>query len=168
MLLPMPTPYVSSETAMFDMLVSAGEERTLVKLPHQMHLFLVQSLIEHLRDSGITHQTLSLAFLDAPVQSGANGNNQLKRVGDGALILAGFFPERALHLNVSSTYFRSMGEMAYANLSARLFATGMKERGEFFDAVAKNFDLLKNALSASRACPDTEWGAYRRFRVNLY
>jgi len=153
---------------MFDNLVSAGEERVLAKLPHQLHIFLVQCLTEHLRDTEITHQTLALAFLDAPILSGATGNNQLKRIGDGALILAGFFPERALHLNVSSTYFRSMGEMAYANLGARLFARGEKGSGEFFDAVANNFDLLKNVLDAGHTRPETNWGAYRKFRVNLF
>lgn len=86
------------------------------------------------------------------------GEVQLKRVGDGALILDGFYPERAHRLRVDSTYFRAMGQAAYANLSARLLATGKAEQGKFFDAVADSFAQLSKILRAARPVAEESWG----------
>lgn len=167
MLLPAKTSDVSGEVSLFDALVSYGEERALATLPHQLHGFLVACLHEHLRDVGVTHQVFAITFLEAPRTRGAEGNVHLKRMGDGALLLAGFFPERALRLNVSPAYFRSMGQSAYATLSTRLFAMGKPEPAKAYNAVAHSFDVLAKVLSAAQSSPDTSWGAYRRFRTML-
>lgn len=167
MLLSAKTSDVSGEVSLFDALVSYGEERALATLPRPLHGFLVACLHEHMRDTGVTQQVLAITFLEAPKVRGAEGNVYLKRMGDGALLLTGFFPERALRLNVTPAYFRSMGQSAYATLSTRLFAMGKTESAKAYSQVAHSFDVLAKVLGAAQAAPETSWGAYRRFRVSL-
>ncbi|MEK7604513.1 MAG: hypothetical protein AAB442_01835 [Patescibacteria group bacterium] len=167
MLLARQNPYVSGEVALFDTLVRAGEEKASVTLPHALHGFLVDCLVEHLRDPEITHDVLALGFLRAVELSGEKGNVVLKRVGDEALLLAGLFPERALRLRVSVRYFRQMGQSAYGNLSAKLIAGGKPERSHFYNTLARQFELLEKVLGAVRATPESEWDAFRRFRAQL-
>jgi len=167
MLLPRESPYVSGETAMFDTLVTTGEEKSLVTLPFPLHAFLVGCLAEHVHDPEIVHHVLAFGLLGSVTKSGEQGNVLLKRTGDEALLLAGLFPERALRLRVSSSYFRFMGQAAYAGLAVRLQAMGKVERGKFYDIVTEDFPLLEKVLQAARAQPETEWDAFQRFRVRL-
>ena len=165
MLLAKKNPYVSGEISIFDTLVRAGEEKSSVALPFQLHTFLVDCLVEHVRDTGIVHHVLAVTFLSSATKLGEQGNVLLKRTGDAALILAGFFPERALRLNVSSSYFRCMGQAAYGTLAAKLDASEKSERGEFYEKVTRNFDLLEKVLDATRT--RSTWELYQRFRASL-
>lgn len=167
MLLPESSPYFSAETSIFDTLVKKGEEKSAVRLPHQMHLFLVDCLVEHLRDHEITHHVLALGLLRSTEKSGVQAIALLKRTGDAALILAGLFPERALRMDVSSAYFRFMGQAAYASLATKLYATGRSVRGQFYDNLTEQFQQLEKVLNAVRAQPKTEWEHYQRFRTTL-
>lgn len=167
MLLPIKSPYVSGEVSIFDTLVRIGEEKSSITLPLQLHLFLVGCLVGRLRDRWITHHVLAIGLLKSATKSGEQANARFKRTGDAALLLAGLFPERALRLHVSSTYFRHMGQAAYASLSIRYQATGNPEPGRFYNDVAKHFALLEKVLNAMRVQPETEWEAFRRFRASL-
>ncbi len=166
MLLPKDNPYISSESSVFDTLVNMGEEKSRVALSFDLHFFLVDCLVRNLRDRAIVHQVLALSLLRSAEKHREQGNGLLRRMGDGALLLAGFFPERALRLNVSSSYFRLMGQAAYASLGARLQTSSQPERGEFYDKVARHFQLLEKVLDAARA-RTTTWELYQRFRVRL-
>lgn len=167
MFLPENNSYASGEVALFDTLVRIGEQNAAITLPFQLHLFLVDCLVEHLFDKDITHHILAIGLLSSTEKFGAEGTALLKRTGDEALILAGLFPERARRLNVSRTYFRHMGQSAYASLSVRLQATGKSERGKFYDAVAEHFQLLEKVLGSARAQSDTEQTAFMRFCSKL-
>lgn len=167
MLLPKTTPYVSAEVSIFDTLIRVGEEKSSVTLPSQLRLFLIGCLTEHVRDRGITHHVLALGLLKAATKSGEQANILFKHTGDAALLLAGLFPERARRLHVSSVYFRFMGQAAYANLAAKLHATGQPARGEFYNKVTKQFPVLEKVLNATRSQFETEEEAYQRFRATL-
>jgi hypothetical protein len=167
MLLPTRSPYVSGEISIFDTLVRAGEEKSSITLPFQLHAFLVGCLVEHVRDGEIVHHILALGLLESTTKLGEEGNVLLKRTGDAALLLAGLFPERAIRLHVRSTYFRFMGQSAYASLAAKFQATGRPVRGEFYDELAEQFCSLEKVLNAARAQPETEWEFFQRFRTNL-
>lgn len=167
MLLPKENAYVSGAISVLDSLVKEGEETSLITLPHHLHSFLVECLAEHLRDTDIVHHVLALNLLNSVTKLGEQGNVLLKRTGDEALLLAGLFPERVRRLHVSSSYFRLMGQAAYAGLAVRLHAIGKKERGRFYDAIAEDFRLLEKVLNAARARPETEWDAFQRFRARL-
>ncbi|MFZ3043784.1 MAG: hypothetical protein WA058_01610 [Minisyncoccia bacterium] len=84
------------------------------------------------------------------MKSGEQANVLFKRTGDAALLLAGLYPERARRLHVSQTYFRFMGQAAYANLAAKLQVTGHPTRGEFYNKVTKQFPVLEKVLNATR------------------
>ena len=166
MLLPKSSPYVSGEFSVFDTLVRAGEEKSLVALPFQLRIFLIECLVEHLRDREIVHHVLALNFLQSATKLGEQGNVLLKRTGDEALLLAGLFPERALRLHVSSRYFRLMGQSAYSSLAAKFQMTERPERGEFYDKVAEHFGLLEKVLNGARVRASA-WEFFQRFRTRL-
>jgi hypothetical protein len=167
MLLPEKNPNVSGVVSVFEKLVGMGEERSLVTLSPQLRTFLVDCLAEHLRDRAITQQALALGFLISMEKSGEQAIVRLKRVGDGALLLTGLFPERALRLHVNTSYFRSMGQAAYASIAARLQANAASERRKLYTRAAAHFLFLEKVLRAARGQPETEWGAYLRFRASL-
>lgn len=167
MLLPKNTPYVSGEISLFEKLVGVGEDRSHVALSLQLHGFLVACLAEHLRDTRILSRVLAVNLLRSAEVRGRRANVLLKRTGDEALLLAGLYPERALRLHVSSTYFRHMGQAAYSSLAARLQSTGMRESGKFYDHVAENFDSLERVLNGARGMPDGPWDAWRRMLASL-
>ncbi len=165
LLIPNQNPYVSGETAVFDSLVRTGEERSHVTLPFNLRLFLVDCLIEHLPDAGITQHVLALGLLESSEKSGAERTLLLKRTGDAALILAGLYPERANRLNVTPTYFRFMGQTSYATLATHLLASSAADRGKFFNEVADGFVLLERVLNNVRAEVESEWIAFLWFRT---
>lgn len=167
MLLPKENSHVSGALSVLDSLVKEGEQRSFITLPYHLRSFLVECLAEHLRDTEIVHHVLALGLLDSVTKLGEQGNVLLKRTGDEALLLAGLFPERVLRLHVSASYFRLMGQAAYASLAVRLQATGKRERGRFYNTVAEDFRLLEKVLNAARARPETEWDAFQRFRAKL-
>ncbi|MDD2657618.1 MAG: hypothetical protein PHD04_03095 [Candidatus Pacebacteria bacterium] len=167
MLLPKSNSQDVSGIELFDALIKTGEEKSFIVLPFQLHTFLVNCLAEHMRDRAIGFQALALGLLDVPKKHGERTNLLLKRTGDAALILAGLFPERALRLHVSSGYFRFMGQAAYMSLAGRFQAVGKRHRGEFYDEIAHHFHFLEKVLNAVRARPETEWEAYKRFRIKL-
>lgn len=167
LLIPRKNPYVSVETASFDSLVRRGEEQSHVTLSAHLRIFLIGCLIEHMSDPDITHCVLALGFLGSNNQVGAMREISLKRTGDASLILAGFFPERALRLNVSSTYFRFMGQASYSSLATHLEVGVATERGRFYNEVAEGFVTLERVLSHARAKPENEWDAFRRFRSQI-
>lgn len=165
LLVPNQTPYTSGVEAIFVTLIKAGEARSHITLPQDLALFLRSCLIEHLRDPGIVHRVLALDFLESIEKFGAARTMLLKRAGDAALILAGLYPERALRLNVSSLYFRRMGQASYGSLAAHLEASPAAERGRFYNEVARRFVLLEQVLNGARGRAENEWDAFRRFRA---
>ena len=167
MLLPESNPYVSGEISIPETLVRTGEERASVTLPLQLHMFLVGCLAEHLHDPDIAHHVLALGLLRSATISGESGNVLLKRTGDAALLLAGFFPERASRLHVGPRYFRDMGQAAYASLAVKLQAVGKADRGKFYDEVVERFQLLENVLDAARVRPGGDEESFRWFLTSI-
>jgi len=160
-------PYVSPAVALFDTLIQAGEAKAHVALPVNLRVFLVSCLIEHLREPDIVRCVLALDLLESSGKSGAERAVFLKRAGDAALILAGLYPERALRLNVSSAYLRSMGQAFYASLAAHLDAGPAVERGRFYNEVTQGFVSLERVLNGARGRAENEWDVYRRFRAQI-
>ena len=93
MLLPKTNPYVPGDISIFNTLVSAGEEKSCIALPYHLRGFLVDCLVEHVRDREIVHTVLALSLLHSAEKLGEQGNVLLKQTGDGALLLAGLFPK---------------------------------------------------------------------------
>lgn len=136
----------------FDDLVHFGEKRTNMSLPFALHQFLVQVLVDHVRDVELAHAEFAIPFLSWPKEGGGVELKvaRLRRLGESALLYAGLFPERAHRLNVSDTYFAEMGEMVYTSLAALLCGSGRKEASSFFSGVADRFGHLALVLDAAR------------------
>lgn len=166
MLLPHSIAFVSSETDLFSDLVQSGEERAQVTLPIHLRGYLVHCFIEYLSDPAIVSRVLALDFLDPARRTPGEQAVFLKRSGDASLILAGLFPTRARRLNVSSEYFRTMGQSFFGMLATYLTDTGERERGRLYNEVAQQFPTLERVLGATRTT-DSEWDAYQRFRLKL-
>ena len=160
-------PYVSGKVDLFETLVRAGEEASSITLPVNLHMFLVDCLVEHLSDPGIVDHVLALDLLAPPRKVGNEKAVFLKRRGDASLLLAGLFPERARRLHVSSSYFRFMGQAFYSSLSAHLSIGPTIERGLFYNEVAREFGSLACVLKSSRAPEKDEWRSYLRFRAAI-
>ncbi len=167
LLVPGNNPSVSGETAILDTLVAIGEERSYITLPFHLRMFLIGCLAEYIRDPDITHTVLALGFLQSSEKIGHAKLLLLKRTGDAALLLAGFYPERSRRLHVSSVYFHFMGQASYTSLSAHLQVGPEVERGRFFSEVASAFGDLANVLRATRSQAENEWTAFRRFRSQI-
>lgn len=166
MLLVPSTLSVSGEMALFGDLVRIGEEKTFVTLSVGLRLFLIQCLVEHLRDPDIVWRVLAFDFLESDRRRGNERVVFLKRSGDASLILAGLFPERALRLRVSPSYFRQMGQSFFGTLAVHFLATGATEQGRFFNEVARGFETLEQVLGAARKTDD-EWSVFRQFLSRL-
>jgi hypothetical protein len=160
-------PYVSERTALFATFVASGEEKAQVTLPFNLKLFLVACLAEYVQDPSITHRVLALDYLDASKEMGATRTLRLKRAGDSSLLLAGLFPERALRLNVSSQYFKHMGQGFYASLAVHLTVSSLDKQGALYNEVAQAFAVLAKVLRDARRNPENEWEAFLRFRTNI-
>ncbi len=156
-------PYVSGEVVMFDTLVRFGEEKSSTTLPFHLRGFLVQCLVEHQHDPDIVHHVLALDFLESRNLVGSQRAVFLKRAGDASLLLAGFFPERAIRLNVSSSYFRMMGQSLYGSLAVHFDASSLYEQGKFYNTIAENFSVLELVLRSTRGKAESEWELFRRF-----
>jgi len=161
------SPYIAQEEAMFELLVRQGEEKCSTTLPFDLRMFLVQCLLEHEKDVDIVDRLLAIDFLQSSDLSGSQRTLVLKRGGDTSLLFAGLFPERALRLNVSTLYFRSMGQMFYSNLAVHLIASPLSEIGYFYNTVTENFTLLEKVLLSARGKAENEWESFRRFRAKL-
>lgn len=157
MLLPTANAHVSgriSAVSVFEKLVQKGEVESLITLPVLHHSFLVGCLVEHLDDVAIFHDSVALNLLNAAMERREEGDRLLMRAGDEALLLAGLYPDTARKLNVSPTYFRLLGQAAYASLAARYPGVG---RGEFFDDLARHFQVLERVLKAMRMPPNESY-----------
>ncbi len=160
--------YVSAETALFSDLVKVGEERSHIFLPIGLRIFLVECLSEYLADPDIVHHVLAIDFLESRNTTGTVRMAALKRSGDASLILAGLFPERALRLNVSNTYFRTMGQSFYGSLAAHLAVGATYDQGRFYNRVAQGFESLERVLCHSRGRAEDEWDAFKSLCTKLH
>lgn len=140
----------AAKLSLFDALVRAGEQMSFVELPSVLHEFLVERLNHRMKDPDIVSPVLALELLNFEGAIGQERSTRLERTGDGALLLAGLFPERARRLHVSRTYFRHMGISAYTHLAAQFHAHGRRHRAEMYGTVANAFMLLELVLNGAR------------------
>ena len=152
----------AAQTSLFDQLVRAAEESALVTLPYHLRNFLVVCLSAHVHDTEIVCETIALSYLKAGEMRGEHAATLLRRAGEGALLLAGLFPERARRLNVSADYFCVVGQTAYLTLATETQVVRDPDRRAFYGFVAEQFAELIRVLRQARARPEREWEAFVR------
>jgi len=98
-------------------LVIEGEKRVGFQLTELVENYMVITLNAHTTDATIASTVIALDFLENIHINSTKNIYELRSVGDHCLILAGLFPDRAKHKNVSKDYFKNLGENAYYVLS---------------------------------------------------
>ncbi len=95
---------------------------------------------------------LALMLADAADAPTPDQRNQvLKRIGDVALFVAGFFVESLAHKAVDVDYYIYMGESAYGSLSEEVRGTFRGEAlADVFRELAANFQSLIDVLNEVR------------------
>lgn len=164
MLLTAKNSHIPGEISIFDRLVKVGEERSFITLPFPLHNFLVMCLFGHLYDTDIVHEAIAVNYLRSFAMRGEHAGFFLRRAGEAALLLSGFYPERARRMNVSSDYFHNMGQSAYAAL-ATSEVVREPERREFYGTVSEHFGLLERVLRS--AYVPSEWISFLRTATPL-
>lgn len=95
---------------------------------------------------------------------------ELRRLGDTSLWVAGLFEDHVDRRALSPAYYRSMGHHAYAQLAAALGARRRQRAlAELYDELAQNFDRMVDLLNeiSERVALSTQQGLlrlYERFR----
>ncbi len=151
------------ERSLFVQLVGYGEHGARVTLPIQLHGFLVECLHGHITETRIATTRVYEAFRNSVYEVGELGNTRLQWTGDLALLLAGLFPERAIHFRVSQGYFSEMGQVAYACLAERLAARGNIPRSVNYKEISQEFPTLVKVLRAARAAPISSLDSWKLF-----
>jgi hypothetical protein len=99
-------------------LVSEAEAKSKQTLNEEMESYLVFLLMRFTEKTDLATKVLALEFLNGLNEHrGKLCEQKLREVGDSCLILAGLFPERALHKRVDLSYFINIGQSSYQALS---------------------------------------------------
>jgi hypothetical protein len=118
---------------------------------------------------GIKPLALMLAdAADAP--SPEHRNHVLRRIGDVALFISGFFVDSLANKAVDIDYYIHMGENAYGSLSEETRGTFRGNAfGEIFRELACKFQILTDVLNEVRdgPCPDSDLNVLRTYEIWL-
>ena len=140
-----------TSTELWYELLKEGQENariTLTEIEESHSVFMLQRFIRRTDFGSIP---FALQYLEQVLSWGKIERQRiLSDVGDACLIMAGFFPERAKRVNVSSSYFMDLSQTCYqehAELSAY-----MKRKGEaaLYQEVGKSVPKIAHVLNASK------------------
>lgn len=114
---------------------------------------------------------LALMLADAADAASADERNRLlRRIGDVALFVSGFFSNHLAHRAVDIDYYIAMGENAYGVLSEEVRGTFRGNAfGDVWQELASKFRVLIDVLHEVRddGCPDSSMTLLRQYEVWL-
>lgn len=108
-----------SRIADWQRLVIDAELQSGYQFDEELENYLVLTLDHFTTRSRLASGVLAIQLMEAINNDSRAGHHQLRDVGDRCLLLAGLFPERALHKNVSLHYFIAIGRNAYHSIFMR-------------------------------------------------
>jgi hypothetical protein len=145
-----------TETALWQSLVRDAESRACRQLGDSLESYLVFTLMRHQHDTCLGHKVMAVEWLEAQVQAGRARENGLRDVGDGCLLIAGLYPERA-ERRVSVGYFQDLGRGAYRHLAehsqAGLMELYRRLSSAFAELVRVLFEVRRLAAPAAPLDP---------------
>ncbi len=108
-------------------------------------------------EPGFSETPLALLYARALESAGAERTRRLRRLGDAALFISGFFADSLDAGAVGHRYYRTLGERAYDHLSQReakthgpgVFAELAGRFGELADVIAEVSDESRSASPTS-------------------
>lgn len=131
--------------------VKAGEKEVSLELGEELEGYLVFTLVRNMRRNDLFSMTIGAELIHATtIYKGKKKEDALNKVGDTSLVLAGFFPERARSLHVSSSYFCDVGGTAFASLAESLESRKCFALAKLYQRVAEKFPALADVLKAAR------------------
>ncbi|MDJ0849038.1 MAG: hypothetical protein QNK04_11725 [Myxococcota bacterium] len=156
---------------LFAELLAGAIERTRVEPTPLATAYLVDLLDERVRPAGEKgDETLAEGLLRARREQGGNRLQRLRRVGDRALFVAGFFGDSFDRKVVGIAYYGDAGRLAYGELSLALRRRGRGEASvpELFEELADRFpdfvEVLTEVSDGTRAArPEGLAPLYARF-----
>ena len=138
--------------AFFDELVEhALAQHREVELSAPVHIYLLD-LLERFAHEGFGLDDTPLVLLLEHAQSldDVNASAVLRRAGDSALFLSGFFLDNLKRRNLNAAYARTLGAFAYSRLAA-LGRAHARLNADLYQSLARRFDdlvLILRAVSA--------------------
>ncbi len=142
----------TTQIAQWRSLVIEGQEKTGFQLAEPVENYVVITLDANTTNSQLISSVIAIDFLKNIHVKSVNNSHMLRTIGDQCLILAGLFPEHTKRRNVSSDYFKNIGENAYYVLSFSKIP--WKGNHTLFYQLFENFEDLVGVLKAMRMCCD--------------
>ncbi len=106
-----------------------------------------ESFFEKNEKGIMTEKPLALTLSEALAATPDGKIPLLKKMGDVALYVSGFFADSFLKKVVSADYYIHMGEVAYASVSQLLARKTSHNLKELYDELATNFPRFSDVLS---------------------
>jgi hypothetical protein len=132
--------------------VSSALSSRQLRIQGETELYLVNLLASHLEvrepvpgAEGFEDEPLALILARALEGDREQRYREMKRLGDTALFLSGFFSDRLARTAVGARYYAAMGEQAYGSLAeARLGSRGI---GALYRELARRFGVFADLLA---------------------
>ena len=97
-------------------LVRETRDRTGIELPVHLELYITELMAQYVDGVDLdSSETFATQYLGAVTQT------QCKTVGDRALMIYGWFPDRHRHRGVHTEYYSVIGRLAYQRCTADIF-----------------------------------------------
>ena len=97
-------------------LVRETRDRTGIELPVHLELYITELMARYVDGVDLdSSETFATQYLSAVTQT------QCKTVGDRALMIYGWFPDRHRHQGVHTEYYSVIGRAAYQRCTAEIF-----------------------------------------------
>ena len=120
-------------------LVRETVQRTGIELPVHLELYITELMAQYVDGVDLdSSETFASQYLGAVTQT------QCKTVGDRALMIYGWFPDRHRHRGVHTEYYSVIGRLAYQRCTADIFGELSRRfnmAGELIRAVPSNHSV---------------------------
>ena len=97
-------------------LVRETRDRTGIELPMHLELYITELMAQYVDGVDLdSSESFATQYLSAVTQT------ECKTVGDRALMIYGWFPDRHRHQGVNTEYYSVIGRAAYQRCTAEIF-----------------------------------------------
>tara|TARA_B100001094_G_C18060759_1_gene734936 strand:- start:673 stop:1098 length:426 start_codon:yes stop_codon:yes gene_type:complete len=127
-------------------LVRETRDRTGIELPMHLELYITELMAQYVDGVDLdSSEAFATQYLSAVTQT------ECKTVGDRALMIYGWFPQRHRHRGVNTEYYSVIGRAAYQRCTADIFgelSMRFNMAGELMRAVPNNHSVKLVKLDA--------------------
>jgi hypothetical protein len=139
-----------TSTAQWRALVDEAQAAAQHRLDEELESYLVFLLMRFARTPQVLAGALAEQYLESRLAKGEVRRERLREVGDRCLLFSGLFPHLARRRRVTVSYYVTLGQGAYAELSGTL----AHRMGEMYAQLARTFVSLMDVLQWMRRMHD--------------